>query len=118
MRLAALFLSALVCVGAAESGTRLLRNPTVSATSIAFGYANNIWVVARSGGAARRLTSFAGQTGNPHFSPDGKLIAFSAEYGGNMDVYVVPAEGGEAKRLAWDPGGGGGQGWRADGAGG
>jgi tricorn protease len=115
MRLAALFLSVLVCAGAAETGTRLLRTPTVSATSIAFAYANNIWAVARTGGEARRLTSFAGQTESPHFSPDGKLIAFSAEYGGNMDVYVVPAEGGEPKRLTWHPGADVVQGWTPDG---
>jgi tricorn protease len=41
----------------------------VSATQIAFAYANNIWVVDRKGGAALRLTSFQGQTSNPHFSP-------------------------------------------------
>src|SRR5947209_4647169 len=67
-------------------GTRLLRTPTVSATQIAFAYANNIWVVERAGGPARRLTSFHGQTTNPHFSPDGKWIAFSCEYAGNTDV--------------------------------
>ena len=43
----------------------------------------------RAGGSARRLTSFQGQTANPHFSPDGKWIAFSGEYAGNLDVYVV-----------------------------
>jgi len=73
------------------SSTRLLRMPTVSATQIAFAYANNLWVVERSGGKARRLTSFAGQTTNPHFSPDGKWIAFSGEYAGNVDVYIVPS---------------------------
>src|SRR6476660_4949110 len=71
------------------SGTRLLRSPTVSATQIAFAYANNIWSVERAGGLARRLTSFQGQTSNPHFSPDGKWVAFSGEYAGNLDVYVV-----------------------------
>src|SRR6266571_3681779 len=74
-------------VATANGGpTRLLRSPTVSATHIAFAYANNIWIVERSGGTARRLTSFQGQTENPKFSPDGKLIAFSAAYGGNTDV--------------------------------
>ena len=58
------------------SGTRLLRTPTVSATQIAFAYAQNIWVVPRAGGAARRVTSFQGQTTNPHFSPDGKWMLF------------------------------------------
>jgi tricorn protease len=80
-----------------------------------FAYANNIWTVERAGGMARRLTSFQGQASNPHFSPDGKSIAFSAEYAGNVDVYVVPAEGGEPKRLTWHPGNDFVQGWTPDG---
>ncbi len=95
--------------------TRLLRTPTVSATRIAFAYANNIWIVERAGGMARRLTSFQGPTSNPHFSPDGKWIAFSADYSGNTDVYVVPAEGGEPRRLTWHPGADLVQGWTPDG---
>lgn len=95
--------------------TRLLRTPTVSASQIAFAYANNIWTVARSGGSAHRVTSFQGQTLNPHFSPDGKWIAFSAEYAGNFDAYVVAAEGGEPRRLTWHPGGDLVQGWTPDG---
>ena len=98
-----------------RSRRRLLRSPTVSATHIAFAYANNIWMVERAGGRARRLTSFQGQTTNPHFSPDGKWIAFSGEYAGNTDVYVVPAEGGEPKRLTWHPGADSVQGWTPDG---
>jgi tricorn protease len=106
-----------VAVAAAPDSppTRLLRSPTVSATQIAFVYANNIWVVERAGGRARRLTSFQGQTTNPHFSPDGKWIAFSADYAGNTDVYVVPADGGEPKRLTWHPGADTVQGWTPDG---
>jgi tricorn protease len=99
----------------ASGPTKLLRSPTVSATQIAFAYANNIWVVERSGGRARRMTSFQGQTTNPHFSPDGKWLAFSGDYAGNTDVYVVPAEGGEPKRLTWHPGADTVQGWTHDG---
>jgi tricorn protease len=95
--------------------TRLLRTPTVSATHVAFAYANNIWTVERAGGMARRVTSFQGATTNPKFSPDGRSIAFSAEYSGNTDVYVVPAEGGEPKRLTWHPGADTVQGWTPDG---
>lgn len=106
-----------VAVAAAPDSqpTRLLRSPTVSATEIAFVYANNVWVVERAGGRARRLTSFQGQTINPHFSPDGKWIAFSGDYAGNTDVYIVPAEGGEPKRLTWHPGADTVQGWTSDG---
>src|SRR5438552_4037108 len=98
-----------------SGGTRLLRTPSVSATQIAFAYANNIWTVPGAGGSARRITSFQGQTINPHFSPDGKWIAFSGEYAGNLDVYVVPAEGGEPRRLTWHPGSDQVQGWTPDG---
>src|SRR5580700_5455728 len=100
---------------ASGPGTRMLRQPTVSATQIAFAYANNIWIVERAGGTARRLTSFQGQTGDPHFSSDGKWIAFSSGYAGNEDVYVVPSEGGEPKRLTWHPGNDTVQGWTPDG---
>ena len=112
------FAPALVRTRAAANGeaTRLLRSPTVSATHIAFAYANNIWVTERAGGTARRVTSFQGQTTNPKFSPDGRSIAFSAEYAGNTDVYVVPVEGGEPRRLTWHPGADTVQGWTADGA--
>ena len=106
-----------VALNASPNGepTKLLRSPAVSASHIAFAYANNIWVVERAGGNARRLTSFQGQTTNPHFSPDGQWIAFSGDYAGNTDVYVVPSEGGEPKRLTWHPGGDTVQGWTADG---
>ncbi len=124
-RPATIFCSLIVIVCAAASfsvwaqttasQTRLLRAPTVSATQIAFAYANNIWTVPRSGGTAHRLTSFQGQTMNPHFSPDGKWIAFSGEYAGNLDIYVVPAEGGEPRRVTWHTGGDLVQGWTPDG---
>src|SRR5215203_1128881 len=101
---------------AAESGaqTRLLRTPAVSARHIAFAYAQNIWTVDRAGGNARRITSFQGRTSNPKFSPDGSLIAFSAEYGGNTDVYIVSPDGGQPKRLTWHPGSDMVQGWTPD----
>src|SRR6476646_11861319 len=102
-----------LAVGAAQ--TRMLPSPTGSTRQIAFAYANNIWTVDRAGGAARRLTSFQGTTENPKFSPDGKLIAFSAQYAGNVDVYVIPAEGGDPKRLTWHPGADIVQGWTPDG---
>ena len=112
-------LAALLTLTTIESislaSTRLLRTPSVSTKQIAFAYANNIWTVDRSGGPARRITTFQGQTSNPHFSPDGKWLAFSAEYAGNIDVYVVSSEGGEPKRLTWHPGPDLVQGWTPDG---
>jgi tricorn protease len=95
--------------------TRLLRTPSISATHVAFAYANNIWIVDRKGGDARRLTSFQGQSSNPKISPDGATVAFSADYAGNTDVYTVPVTGGEPLRLTWHPGADTVQGWTPDG---
>jgi tricorn protease len=110
------FLAAsLLAAAALPAQTRMLRSPSVSAKHIAFAYAQNIWVVERAGGAARRLTSFQGETQNPKLSPDGALVAFSAEYGGNTDVYVVPVDGGTPKRLTWNSAPDAVQGWTSDG---
>src|SRR5687768_7398190 len=98
------------------AGTRLLRQPAVSATQIAFTYAGDIWIVGREGGDARRLTSFSGVESLPRFSPDGKQVAFTGAYAGNQDVYVVAAEGGEPKRLTWHPGADQTRGWTPDGS--
>lgn len=101
---------------APEAGpTKMLRSPTVSATQIAFAYGQNIWIVDRAGGTAHRLTSFQGLASNPRFSPDGKSVAFSGDYAGNLDAYVVPATGGEPKRLTWHPGNDLVEGWTPDG---
>ncbi len=111
----ALLVLASLAHAADSPSTRLLRTPTVSAKQIAFAYANNIWIVDRAGGSAKRLTSFQGQTGNPHLSPDGQWVAFSGEFAGNTDVYLVPANGGEPKRLTWHPASDTVQGWTPDG---
>ncbi len=101
---------------AAESNKRLLfRNPAVSQTQIAFEYANDLWIVSREGGEARRLTSGVGREFSPHFSPDGEQIAFSGEYDGNIDVFVVPASGGVPRRLTYHPGDDLAIGWTPDG---
>ena len=108
-------LCAFLAASALPAQTRLLRQPTVSATQVAFSYANNIWVASREGGDARRLTTFQGVTTDPKFSPDGRHVAFSGQYAGNTDVYVVPVEGGEPKRLTWHPGADLVRGWSPDG---
>ena len=93
----------------------LLRNPSVSQTSIVFEYANDLWTASRDGGEARRLTAGPGREFSPHFSPDGSQIAFSGEYEGNIDVYVVPSSGGTPRRLTYHPNADVATGWTPDG---
>ena len=109
----------IVFVAAAEAQSAkplLLRRPTLSRTQVAFVYGGDLWIVAREGGEARRLTAGAGLETDPHFSPDGSQIAFTGEYDGNRDVYVVPSAGGVPKRLTYHPSDDRVAGWTPDGS--
>lgn len=114
-RIITLILASGLSLSVFGQGTQLLRQPTLSQTEIVFVYANDLWKVPKSGGNAIRLTSNEGEETLPHFSPDGKHIAFTAEYDGNTDVYLIPSEGGDPKRLTWHPGADLVTGWTPDG---
>src|SRR5256885_9944816 len=88
---------------ATAQGTRLLRHPSVSRDSVAFEYAGDLWIVSRTGGQARRLTSTPNVETDPYFSPDGSQVAFTATVAGNTDVYVVHASGGDPKLITYHP---------------
>jgi len=84
--------------------TKLLTQPAISASHIAFIYAGDLFTCDLNGANVRRLTTDDGVEANPVFAPDGKTIAFSAQYDGNTDVYTVPVTGGAPRRLTWHPG--------------
>src|SRR5262245_59150033 len=84
------------CAGvtrAAEETPLLAHSPTLSKTHVVFAYCGYLWSVSREGGDARQLTT-GGHEGVPVFSPDGKWIAFTGQYDGNVDVFTMPADGG------------------------
>ncbi len=98
----------------AEESRLLAHSPTLSKTQVVFAYGGYLWSVPREGGDARQLTT-GGHEGAPVLSPDGKWIAFTGQYDGNIDVFVIPAEGGEPKRLTCHPGADIADGWTPDG---
>lgn len=98
-----------------ETSAPLVQRPTVNRTHIAFVSGGDLWLVARAGGEASRLTAGQGIETDPFFSPDGTQIAFSGQYEGNLDVYVMPASGGVPRRLTWHPGEDYAVGWSHDG---
>ena len=93
----------LLFVGTAfgQISAKLMRYADVSETQIAFVYGGDIWVVPKAGGPAVQVTHSPGEESWPRFSPDGRHIAYSASYDGNLDVYVMPSTGGVPTRVTY-----------------
>jgi tricorn protease len=85
----------------AQDEARLLRFPAINGDKVVFTYAGDLYTVARTGGMARKLTNHEGYEMFARFSPDGRQLAFTAQYDGNTEVYVMPAEGGVPVRLTY-----------------
>src|SRR5688572_13670339 len=99
--LVALAFSTIVSAAPAD-GARLLRFPAIHGDKVVFSYAGDLYTVSFKGGIARRLTSDEQSYEMfPRFSPDGKHLAFTAQYDGNTEVYVMPADGGTPRRLTY-----------------
>ena len=99
-----LFLSALcgmMAFGSKADEARLLRFPTTNGQEVVFSYAGDLYKAPLAGGVAQRLTSHEGYEMFARLSPDGKTIAFTAQYDGNTEVYKMPLEGGEPQRLTY-----------------
>lgn len=114
-RYLALFCALASGVAFASDGTRLLRQPDISASHLAFVYGGDIWLSDKSGQNPRQLTSHPADEFAPKFSPDGNWIAFSASYDNNTDVYIMPVTGGTPTRLTYHPGVDTVNGWSPDG---
>jgi len=80
------------------------RFPAIHGDTVIFTAEGDLWSVSTKGGPARRLTSSPGQEVNAAISPDGKTVAFSADYEGPVDVYTMPVDGGLPQRRTWDAG--------------
>jgi len=85
----------------AQINAKLFKYLDVSATQITFVYGGDVWLANKAGGTAIPLTNSPGEESYPKFSPDGKHIAYTAEYRGNLDVYVVPVIGGLPTRVTY-----------------
>jgi tricorn protease len=99
----------------AELPDGFYRYPTIGSGMIVFASEGDLWKVPAEGGTAVRLTAHEGEERFPHISPDGRWVAFTAQYEGNDDVYIMPTVGGEPRRLTWHPASDQAIGWTEDG---
>ena len=94
---------------------RFMTSPTIAGDTIVFTYEGDLWAVGVAGGPARRLTNHPGSEDSARFSPDGKWVAFRAQYEGGPQIYVMPAAGGVPSRVTWFGGENMPVGWTPDG---
>jgi tricorn protease len=81
---------------------------------IAFISGGDIWTVPSRGGEARLLVSHPATESAPHYSPDGKYLAFTSTRTGNGDVYLLTFATGELKRITFEDSSELVDGWSAD----
>ncbi|HEX7877946.1 MAG TPA: S41 family peptidase [Candidatus Eisenbacteria bacterium] len=99
----------------AEPAPLPLGRVDLGATSIVFSSSGDLFVVERSGGEARPLTTGPAWDDLPLLSPDGSQLAFARSYDGDKDIYIMPMSGGEPVRLTWHPKGDFPRDWTIDG---
>jgi tricorn protease len=92
----------IVNLALAQINAKLMRYMDVSNSQIVFVYGGDIWLADKNGGTAISVTNSPGEESWPRFSPDGKEIAFTAQYNGNSDVYVMPVTGGVPTRVTYN----------------
>ena len=111
----ALTLSPPPLANAQNSASPFLRMADIHGDHVVFTSEGDLWLGSVQAGTAQRITSHPGIEARAHFSPDGAMLAFTAQYDGGVDVYVMPLAGGEPKRLTYDPSGAQVVGWTPDG---
>lgn len=95
---------------------RFMRYPDIYKNKMVFTYEGDLWLANIDGSDAKRITNFPGNELSAKFSPDGKLIAFTADYDGSYNVYVMPVDGGTPKRITYTPDFAQSVGWTPDGS--
>jgi tricorn protease len=101
----AALVAALGATSAWAGTTGFYRQPALNGEHVYLVAEGDLWRVGLQGGDALRLTTHAGQESQPAVSPDGRWLAFTAQYDGGTEIYLMPAAGGPPRRLTWEGGG-------------
>ncbi len=96
------------------------REPAIHNNQLVFNAEGDLWSVTLNDNqkgdiAATRLTTQLADETQPVISPDGKQLAFVANYEGAPEVYIKPIDGGMAERATYENAGMKLHQWTADG---
>ena len=104
MRVLVLLAGLLGVAAASAQAPGYFRHPAIHGDTVVFTAEGDLWSVAASGGAARRLTTHPEEESRAAISPDGSQLAFTASYGGSREAHVMPLGGGAPKRVSFENG--------------
>ncbi len=78
-----------------------IRFPHIRDNAIAFVAEDDVWLCARDGGRAYRVSADHVPAASPRISPDQSRVAWTTRREGQNEVYVAPTEGGVSVRLTF-----------------
>lgn len=111
-----LFSAGVLSFSAAELPERgYFRFPAIHGETIIFTAEGDLWRGTIRGGLAQRLTTHPASERNAAISPDGRTVAFTAEYEGPSEVYTMPVDGGVPTRATFEGGSAAVVGWTPEG---
>ncbi len=90
-----------IAIGGNMAEKGYYRFPDIQDNIVTFVSEDDIWLVSKKGGIARRITTSLSHIQNPKISPNEKWIAFSAYEEGHFEIYLIPLNGGESKRITY-----------------
>lgn len=102
MRLITAFAATLMASTAIGATEGYYRSPTINGETLVFAAEGDLWKAKLTGGNAQRLTTHPEIESSPKLSPDGRWIAFTANYDGAAEAYVMPIEGGAPKQISFE----------------
>jgi len=83
-------------------GTWLSLDVSPDGQTIIFELVGDLYTLPIAGGEAKKITSGMGFNSQPHFSPDGKKIAYISDSGGAENVWIADGDGKNPKQLSQD----------------
>ncbi|MET1256188.1 S41 family peptidase [Aliikangiella maris] len=91
------------------------RSPDLNKDTLVFTAEGDLWLSQLNSGQAKRLTTHPAEEYQAAISPDGKWVAYAANYEGRIEAYVIPITGGLPKRVSFENSSIRVQGWTKDG---
>lgn len=102
--MAATALAGFGATSAMANTTGYYQMPDANDAHLVFVSEGDLWRASSTGGTATRLTTHTEVESHPTMSPDGKWIAFQANYDGPTEIYIMPVMGGAPKRITFEGG--------------